>query len=152
MAEGQVSIRLLGTGEEHVLERCAGNVFDHPINPSSTKAFLADPRHHLTVAVDGDTVVGFASAVHYHHPDKASPELWINEVAVAPTHQGRGLAKRLLQALLAGGRSLGCREAWVLTERANVSAMGLYRSLRGVEAPVDQVLFTFFLDDEPQER
>jgi hypothetical protein len=34
------------------------------------------------MATAGDTVVGFASAVHYVHPDKA-PELWINEVGVA---------------------------------------------------------------------
>jgi len=44
-----------------------------------------DPRHHLVVAVE-HVVVGFCSAVDYIQPDKP-PELWINEVGVAPTPQ-----------------------------------------------------------------
>ncbi len=39
-------------------------------------------------------------------------ELWINEVGVAATHRGRGLAKDLLRALFGMGRQLGCREAF----------------------------------------
>lgn len=45
-------------------------VFDDPIIAKATSAFLADPRHHLVVAIASGTVVGFASAVHYVHPDK----------------------------------------------------------------------------------
>ena len=66
-----------------------------------TAEFLADSRHHLAVAVDEGRVVGMASAVHYVHPDKP-PELWINEVGVAPTHRGLGIgrapARRPVQA------------------------------------------------------
>jgi len=66
-------------------------VFDGPIDPVLTRKFLNDPRHHIVVAIHDEVVVGFASAVHYVHPDKA-PQLWINEVAVAPPHRRRGLA------------------------------------------------------------
>jgi GNAT superfamily N-acetyltransferase len=54
--------------------------------------------------------------VHYVHPDKPA-ELWINEVGVAPSHQRQGVGQRLLGALFELGGSLGCREAWVLTEQ-----------------------------------
>ena len=41
------------------------------------------------------------SAVHYVHPDKLRPELWINEVGVAASHRRRGLGTRLLLAVFA---------------------------------------------------
>ena len=139
-----IQIRLLTTGEKSVLDQVADDVFDHEIDPRLATEFLDDPRHHLVVALDGRTVVGFVSAVHYVHPDKA-PELWINEVGVAPTHQGRGIAKALLGAMLDAGRDLGCREAWVLTNRSNEAAVRLYASCGGDEGDADLTMFSFQL-------
>ena len=105
-----VEIRVLVAGDDHVLSAVAPEVFDHPIDPDLTREFLSDPRHHLAVAIDDGMVVGFASAVHYVHPDKP-PQLWINEVAVAPSHHRRGLGKAVLRALLDVGRAHRCTEA-----------------------------------------
>ena len=143
-----IEVRLLGVGDEAVLARVAEGVFDDPLDPAATTEFLADPRHHLAVAIDEGLVVGFVSAVHYVHPDKRCPELWINEVGVAPSHQGRGLGKAILRAMLDEGRRLDCGEAWVLTERSNPRAMRLYASQGGEEAAEDAVMFTFWLDEE----
>ncbi len=140
-----VEIRILRRGDEAFLENVAPDVFDGPVLARSAEAFLADPRHHLAVALDQGRVVGFASGVHYLHPDKPHPEFWINEVGVAPTHQAQGAGKALMRALLNAARSLGCAEAWVLTERENVPAMRLYRSVGGEEAPGDTVMFNFSL-------
>ena len=82
--------------------------FDDPIDVARADEFLADPHHHLAVAVEDGLVVGFVSAVHYVHPDKPGPELWINEVGVAATHRRRGLGTRLLRAVFALDRALGC--------------------------------------------
>jgi aminoglycoside 6'-N-acetyltransferase I len=143
-----IEIRLLGAGDEAVLADVAPDVFDDAVQPRLAKEFLADPRHHLAVAREAGRIVGFASAVHYVHPDKP-PALWVNEVGVAPTHQGRGLAKQLLRAILDAGRAAGCREAWVLTERSNVVAMRLYGALGGLEASGETVMFEFPLDATP---
>ena len=110
----------------------ADGVFDDPADPRLTAEFLADPRHAICVAVDGGTVVGFASGVRYVHPDKPS-EFWINEVGVAPTHRRRGLAKAILTELLDFARREGCREAWVLTDEINGPARALYASVGGEE-------------------
>ena len=112
-----------------------------------TKEFLADKRHHITVALDNGLVVGMATALHYVHPDKAA-ELWINEVGVAPGHQGKGIGKKLIKALLKYGKSLGCKEAWVLTEVHNTAARRLYSSAGGVEESERPVYFTFNLADD----
>jgi ribosomal protein S18 acetylase RimI-like enzyme len=138
-----VDIRVLRAGDEAVLANVADEVFDNPIDPEMTAEFLSDPRHHIAVAVDDGLVVGFASGVHYVHPDKR-PELWINEVGVAPTHHRQGLAKAVMNALLEVGRAKGCGEAWVLTDTGNTAARALYASLGGTEGaddgPSDQTL------------
>ena len=131
-----IEIKALQCGDEAILMNVVPEVFDNPINLELTKEFLADPRHHIVVAIDDGLVVGFASGVHYVHPDKP-PELWINEVGLAPTHRRRGLGKAVLTALLEVGRAHNCIGAWVLTYRTNVAAMALYSSLGGTEGGDD---------------
>ena len=147
-----MEIRVLHSGDHDVFATIAEDVFDSPLDPRATEAFLRDPRHHIVVAIDSHVVVGFASAVHYLHPDKPSPELWINEVGVACTHRGRGIGKAMLQRLLDHARDLACAEAWVLTDRTNQGAMRLYESSGGVEATTNDVMFTFPLGGDGSSR
>jgi ribosomal protein S18 acetylase RimI-like enzyme len=145
-----IDIKVLGAHDADILNNVAPDVFDDPIDPHGADAFLRDPRHHLAVAVEDGVVVGFVSAVHYVHPDKPRPELWINEVGVAPTHQGRGVGKDLMRAMLERARAIGCAEAWVLTDRQNIAATRLYAASGGTE-PSDHVMYTFRLDDNWQD-
>jgi aminoglycoside 6'-N-acetyltransferase I len=131
-----IEIKVLQRGDERVLRNVAAEVFDNAIDAELTREFLEDPRHHIAVAIDDGLVVGFASGVHYIHPDKPA-ELWINEVAMAPTHRRRGLGKAVLKALLEVGRVHGCKVAWVLTDRNNVAAMALYAAVGGTEGADD---------------
>jgi len=138
-------IKILGPSDFQVLSNIADGVFDDPIVPDSAQEFLSDPRHRLVVALDNDMVVGFVSSVIYVHPDKTAPELWINEVGVAPTHQGQGIGKMLTQGTLEEAKRSGCSEAWVLTDRGNLAAMALYKSVGGIEEIPDSTMFTFEL-------
>jgi aminoglycoside 6'-N-acetyltransferase I len=135
-----ITIRLLSPADAPLLDNVAPGVFDNPIDPRWTSEFMADPRHHLVLALDGDLVVGMASAVNYVHPDK-SPELWVNEVGVAPAYQNRGIGRRLLQALFAHGRTLGCTEAWLGTEETNTAARRMYAAVGGKEEMMVYVTF-----------
>jgi len=137
--------RILDSGDQATLQNVAPGVFDNALDPTLVAEFLRDTRHHLAVAIDQYQVVGFASGVHYIHPDKPS-EMWINELGVAPTHRARGIGKAVIQILLQHAKQIGCREAWVLTDRSNFAAMRLYQSTGGEETPHDQVMFTFFLN------
>lgn len=145
-----ITVRILDRDGGEVLQNVAPGVFDNPIDPRWSAEFLADPRHHLAVAIDDETgqVVGMASSVHYVHPDKP-PELWVNEVGVAPTHQGRRIGRRILRALLAHGRKVGCREAWVLTSYDNTAARRMYAAAGGVEESESTLMISFPLDGTP---
>lgn len=140
-----LDVRILTAADITILDHVAPDVFDDDLQPTLVSEFLRDDRHHLAVAIDNGQLVGFASGVHYVHPDKPS-ELWINEVGVAPSHQGRGIGKAVMRTLLEHARRLGCREAWVLTDRKNDAARHLYASSGGEEAPGEQVMFTFHLN------
>jgi GNAT superfamily N-acetyltransferase len=142
-----VTIRLLQSGDEAVLQSVAPDVFDDAIDPAAAAEFLADSRHHIAVAMANGLVIGFVSAVHHVHPDKPQPELWINEVGVAETHRGQGIARRLMEAVLNDAQRLGCTLAWVLTHRSNNAAMRLYASCGGIEADEDAVMFEFKLNN-----
>ena len=137
------AIRLLGPADAAVLANVAQEVFDNELDPRWTAGFLADPRHHIVVALAGEQVVGMATAVHYVHPDKG-PELWINEVGVAPSFRNQGIGKQLIAMLLSRGRAVGCTEAWLGAEESNTAARRLYAAAGGVEEPM--VYVTFELD------
>jgi GNAT superfamily N-acetyltransferase len=126
---------------EATLRNLAPGVFDGHINPSIAEEFLRDRHHHLAVAIDEGRIVGFASGVHYVHPDKP-PQMFINEVGVAPTCQSRGIGRAVLLALIDRARELNCSEAWVLASRENIPAMRMYGSLGGSEDG-NPVMFTF---------
>ncbi len=137
-----VRVRLLAHNESAVLDNVADGVFDHAIHPRWCAEFFADPRHHLVVALDGKLVVGMASGVHYVNPDKP-PQLFINEVAVAPTHHNQGIGRRLVTTLVAHGEAIGCDEAWVLTSPDNEPAKRMYRAAGAIPEEELSVMFTY---------
>ncbi len=145
-----LTVRMLNELDAAVFERIADGVFDGAVDSVWSAEFLADARHHLAAAIDGDTLVGITSAVHYVHPDKAA-QLFINEVAVAPTHHGRGIGRQLFAMILEHGRALGCEEAWVLTDDAeNAAAHRLYASSGGRPTPAGSVtMYSFPLEPRP---
>ena len=88
----QIDIKRLGPDDALTFERVADGVFDGRVQARWARAFLDDKRHHMFVAMEDGLVVGMISAVDYIHPDKA-PQLWINEVGVAPSHQRSGIGQ-----------------------------------------------------------
>ena len=145
MAE-QFVLKVLSESDISLLKNVAEGVLDNPIIELFANEFLNDPRHHVVVAVSDSVIVGFASAVHYIHPDKP-PELWINEVGVAPSHQKQGIAKAILKELMQLGR-IGCKSAWVLTDKNNEPANRLYQSTGGQIDQGDTVMYEFEFGEE----
>jgi len=128
----------VGWAEDRV--RAAERVFDRPVDVETVRAFLADVRSHLLIAyVDGDPA-GFVSGTELIHPDKARPELFVNELGVLVAYQGRGIGRALVSALWAIAQRRGCRGMWVLTDEANLAALKVYGAAGGMRMD-GQVLF-----------
>jgi ribosomal protein S18 acetylase RimI-like enzyme len=127
VAKCEAEIRIVGAGDTALFARIADDVFDEPVQAARLAAYLAAPDHHLVVAIHDAVIVGQLAAVIHRHPDQAT-ELYIDNLGVAPTFQRRGVARRLLDTMLALGRERGCEKAWVGTELDNVPARRLYEA------------------------
>jgi len=112
----------------HVLANVDGEIFDHDVDPALLTDYLKDPNHFMCVARLDDLVIGQARAMIHRHPDQAR-ELYIDNVGVAPSHQRKGIATRLIEDLIHIGKEHGCHEIWLGTEPDNEPAKALYRSL-----------------------
>jgi len=112
-----------------LLDRVDREVFDHPIDRHFLAAYIADPHHALFVAVENGTVVAHIRGNVHLQPDRA-PDLYIDNLGTALAHQRRGIAARLMDALIAWGKSQGCTYAWVATETDNDGARGFYAAQR----------------------
>jgi ribosomal protein S18 acetylase RimI-like enzyme len=128
----QLEIRRVGPDDVTLFDRVAPDVFDAPIDAGRLAAYLREPNHCMLVAMRDCEVVGQVAAMIHRHPDKPT-ELYIGEVGVTPALHRQGIARRMLDAMLALGKNLGCEEAWVGTEPDNAPARALYESY-GIEA------------------
>jgi aminoglycoside 6'-N-acetyltransferase I len=137
-----IEIVTIGRHNAALLENVAGDVFDDAIDPARTAAWLEAPGHHMMVAVaDGGPVVGMITAMVHRHVDKPT-ELYIDEVGVDDAWLRQGIGRRLFDAMLAFGKSIGCEESWVGTEDDNVAARALYATRpRKEEGPFVMYLY-----------
>ena len=130
MVMSEIEVRFAAAEDAELFDRVAEEVFDEAVDPARLAAYLSTPGHHMIVALDRGTIVGQVAAVAHRHPDKPT-ELYIDEVGVAAGYRRRGIARRMLAAMLAHGKAIGCEEAWVGTESDNLPAKALYEERRG---------------------
>jgi ribosomal protein S18 acetylase RimI-like enzyme len=140
------SIKLATIQDLPAIERVGSELFDNAIKTERAREFINDPRHHLVLAHYADKIIGMASGFHYVHPDK-DPALFVNEVGVLPEYQNKGIGQELVRYICHHGKTLGCTEAWVATEKTNISARKSYIAAGGSEAKETIVLIEFKLVD-----
>ena len=136
-------MRILEATTVEQVEAVAPLYDDPPVRPA-TNTFLADPRHHLLVALDDDgRAVGFISGVEMTHPDKGT-EMFLYELAVAEDARRQGIGLALTASLADLARSHGCYGMWVGVDTDNAAAHATYRAAGGNKPePCDVITWTF---------
>lgn len=107
----------------------APEVFDYPPDAQSLTRFLAAPGHLLFLAYEGSLIIGQLTAYVHTHPECRKPSVFIDELGVTPSHQRRGVASALIDALVSYLPELGAEVAWVAAEPDNAIANALYAKL-----------------------
>lgn len=96
------------------------------LSPWSEESFLSEATnpiaHYIVLEIDG-VPAGFAGI--WCVVDEAQ----VMNVAVDPPYQGRGLGRRLMEALLALARENRCTSMTLEVKSGNTVALDLYRSL-----------------------
>jgi putative acetyltransferase len=95
------------------------------------EAAIIRPGGQIFFVLDGDTPVGTVAAV------AAGPGRFeLAKMAVAPTHQGRGLGEQLGKAVIAWARGQGADTVFLLTNSRLDGAIRLYQRLGFVHRPL----------------
>ncbi len=137
-----MDIRLLKPGDEALLIDAVRLTDEDVPSLARAAAHLADQDLVAIVAVEAGRAVAFIYGHILRRFEATS--LFIYSVDTAPSHQRRGLAKAMLQALAAEGRTGRWDEMFVFTNRGNAPAMALYESAGGVSPPPDDVVMFDF--------
>ncbi|MGO7375642.1 GNAT family N-acetyltransferase [Rhizobium ruizarguesonis] len=118
-----------------LLENIAEEVFDQEINAQRLATYLKSSGHLMIIAVCEKQVIGQIAAYVHSHPDRAS-DVYIDNLGVAPPFQRRGVARRLLDEVLAWGKTLDCDQAWIVTDTENNAARALYEGRGAAAEPI----------------
>jgi ribosomal protein S18 acetylase RimI-like enzyme len=120
----------------------ASHLFDGPARADATRRFLAEPGHHILLALDDERrPVGMVTGVETTHPDKGT-EMFLYELAVDEDSQRQGIGTALVEALADLGREHGCYGMWVLTDDDNTAALATY-SAAGADERSQHVMLSW---------
>ncbi|MBY5348482.1 GNAT family N-acetyltransferase [Rhizobium leguminosarum] len=125
-----------------LLESIAEEVFDQEINAQRLATYLKSSGHLMIIAVCENQIIGQIAAYVHNHPDRAS-DVYIDNLGVAPPFQRRGVARRLLDEVLAWGKTLNCDQAWIVTDTENNAARAVYEGRGAAAEPI--VMFSYKL-------
>ena len=118
-----------------ILESVADGVFDHPVDPEKREICVSSPDRIQLVAVEDGVVVGQLLAVIHRHIDK-QPELYIDDLGVAPSRHRRGIARRLMRKAQGIALAGGLSGIWVAVDPGNDPAKALYTEMGMQGRPV----------------
>jgi len=121
-----VVVRPLAAADLDQLDRLERTLFDAAAwsRASFAEELQADGRYYLGAARVADgAVIGYAGLWFDGY------DAQVMTIAVAPEHQGHGLGRRLLTALVAHARELGAPQVLLEVRVDNAPAIHLYRSM-----------------------
>ncbi len=139
-----MTIRALGPGDlaaMRALNELFADVFEDdssyrgaPPDDAWLARLLGGDRFVALVALDGARVVGGLAAYVLDKFEQARREIYIYDLAVAPTHRRRGLATALIGELRTIARARGVWVIYVQADPVDPPAIALYAKLGAREA------------------
>ena len=97
----------------------AEDIFDDWVGPRKIVSDMSRGHFFLYLLEDG-RIIGLISA------GKEGDDLEISKIYILPEYRGKGLGQESLDFLLAKGRELGCRKAFLEVNRQNNPAIAFY--------------------------
>jgi ribosomal protein S18 acetylase RimI-like enzyme len=144
MSIAELSIARLTNVEWEKAQASITLFWDRTPSQETILKFLDNSHNILLSAEVGDVLVGQVIGYILDRWDQNEPMLFLYSIDVAETHQRRGIGTALIAALKKIGRTQGCSEAFVLTNKSNPAAMQLYQSTGGKSStPDDVVMFEY---------
>jgi aminoglycoside 3-N-acetyltransferase I len=112
-----------------------------PLGDGYLDRLLGSDGFWALAALVGDEVVGGITAHTLPMTRAELSELFVYDIAVAPSHQRRGIGRRLVTELRELATHAGIQDVFVLADDEDTHALDFYRTLRAVPSSV--TLFSF---------
>ncbi|WMS95918.1 ribosomal protein S18-alanine N-acetyltransferase [Pseudoalteromonas sp. HL-AS2] len=97
-------------------------------------------RYFNLAAFNGDTMVGF------YIGEKAGPDFTLMDICVAPSEQGKGIAKQLLNQFIEYGEQQNAENLFLEVRESNTPAIKLYENAGFIEMSVRK---NYYPSDNP---
>lgn len=97
-------------------------------------------RYFNLAAFNGDTMVGF------YIGEKAGPDFTLMDICVAPSEQGKGIAKQLLNQFIDYGEQQNAENLFLEVRESNIPAIKLYENAGFIEMSVRK---NYYPSDNP---
>ncbi len=138
-----VQYRRLQPGDESLAARAISEIKKAKTDTGRMTAFLARDDQFLILAHENYEPLGYALAYELERVDDNPPMMFFYEIEVRPEFHRRGIGTGLVDHLRRLCRRRGTGKMFVLTDRPNRAARGLYESSGGREEYNDGVLFVY---------
>lgn len=97
------------------------------------EALLSDPMRPIFVAVEGETVLGYAFCIHRAYDGTGAStcrkEIYVDDVCVDENARGQGIATALLDRVFAYAKAEGCQFVTLNVWNGNHTAQRFYEGL-----------------------
>lgn len=113
------------------------------VTPDRMRDFLGEEKNILIVALKERSPVGFVLAYLLDRVDRNQTMILLYEIMVSDRHRDHGCGKKMINELKKIGCDLKVMEIWVLTDKTNSAAIGLFESTGAGRAGDDDVLFVY---------
>jgi len=122
--------RLLWDGYNAFYEREGPTALEEAITERTWARFFdpAEPVHGL-VALDGDRLVGMANYLFHRNTTRLHDVCYLQDLFTAAEARGRGVGRRLVEAVFEAARAAGSRRVYWQTHEGNAPARALYDAL-----------------------
>jgi ribosomal protein S18 acetylase RimI-like enzyme len=119
---------------------------DRPPTDEALTAFLANPSCYLLLALEDDRVVGSMNGYALRKAHRNEPQFLLYQIDVREGFERRGIGRALIERFQAEARAAAAYEVWVVTERPNEAATGLYRACGMKQETEDSIVWSVALD------
>lgn len=107
--------------------RAGATALPAPVTEATWGRFFApDEPVHALVAVDGGEVVALAHYLFHRSTTRLRDVCYLQDLFTDPAHRGRGIARKLIEAVYAAARTAGCSRVYWQTQATNAAGRALY--------------------------
>ena len=96
------------------------------------QSMLSDDSNVIIIIEKEGQIIGGATAYKLDMYTRDTTELFIYEIGIDLPHRGQGYGTKLMNYLLNIAKNEECKEAFVITEKGNISANKLYKATGGI--------------------